>query len=154
RMQLDRFRTVPEALDFGETAAIIGGKDKDQVIMANLGYKARPLDGVWATPPFLHNGSVPNLYQMLVPGADRSARFYLGSTRFDPKHVGYETSQFPGAFELDTSRPGNHNTGHEFRNLTLEELETAPWDGRSTREERWAAVLGVDVKALAAMPAR
>jgi hypothetical protein len=154
RMRFDRFRSVPEALDFGETAAIIGGEAKDQVIMANLGYKARPLDGVWATPPFLHNGSVPNLYQMLVPVADRSARFYLGSTRFDPKHVGYETSQFTGAFELDTSLPGNHNTGHEFRNLTLEELEPTPWDGRSTREERWAAVLGVDVKTLGGMPAK
>ena len=30
-------------------------------------YKAAPRDGVWATPPFLHNGSVPNLYEMLIP---------------------------------------------------------------------------------------
>ena len=93
------------------------------MIKANLGYRARPHDGVWATPPFLHNGSVPNLYQMLVPAASRSTRFYLGSTRFDPKHVGYETFGFQGAFEMDTSLPGNSNAGHEFRNLTLEELE-------------------------------
>ena len=119
----------------------------DQFIAANLGYKARPLAGIWATPPYLHNSSVPNLYQMLVPASRRATKFYLGSTRFDPKHVGYETHQFPAAFEMDTATPGNRNTGHEFRNLTLEELEEKQgrtWDGRSSRPERWAFVLGID----------
>ena len=151
RMRWDRYRTVPPPLDLGDERAIIEGKDKDWVIKANLGYRARPHDGVWATPPYLHNGSVPNLYQMLVPASRRSKKFYLGSARFDPKHVGYETTQFPGAFLMDTTLPGNSNAGHEFRNLTLEELEETEWDGKSDREQRWADVLGVGAEQLAAM---
>jgi hypothetical protein len=154
RIIYDRYRSVAEDLDFGVEAAILSGRNMDQFIVANLGYKARPLDGIWATPPYLHNSSVPNLYQMLVPAARRPAKFYLGSTRYDPKHVGYETHQFPAAFELDTTKPGNHNTGHEFRNLSLEELEAKQrisWDGHSSREARWAFVLGDDVKRYTAM---
>ncbi|MCI4567528.1 cytochrome c [Lysobacter sp. CFH 32150] len=81
------------------------------------GYKPRPLEGVWATPPFLHNGSVPNLYQMLLPPEQRSARFYVGRRDFDAKHVGYVAEPLPGddaGFWLDTSIAGNHNTGHAF----------------------------------------
>ncbi len=147
RLQYDRYRSVAPELDFGDAAAILSAQDMDQFIVANLGYKARPLAGIWAVPPYLHNSSVPNLYQMLVPAIRRFTKFYLGSTRFDPKHVGYETHQFPGAFEMDTTKSGNRNTGHEFRNLTLEELEAKQGrtgTGRASREERWASVLGVD----------
>jgi len=147
RMQYDRYRSVAPELDIGDEAAILSGENMEQFIVANLGYKARPLAGIWATPPYLHNSSVPNLYQMLVPVSRRSAKFYLGRTRFDPKHVGYETHQFEGAFEMDTAKSGNRNTGHEFRNLTLEELEARQgrtWDGRSSREERWAFASGVE----------
>jgi len=81
------------------------------------GYKPRPLAGVWATPPFLHNGSVPNLYELLSPVAERSNRFFVGNREFDPKYVGYVTKPAPGTkggFWYDTSIPGNRNTGHEF----------------------------------------
>jgi hypothetical protein len=144
RMRWDRYRTVPGPIDLGDERAVIEGKGMDWVIKANLGYRARTHDGIWATPPYLHNGAVPNLYQMLVPAERRSKTFYLGSTRFDPRHVGYETIGFQGAFEMDTSLPGNSNAGHEFRNLTLEELENfKPWDGVSSRDVRWARVLGL-----------
>jgi cytochrome c5 len=82
------------------------------------GYKPRPLAGVWATAPFLHNGSVPTLYQMLLPPARRDARFFVGRREYDARHVGFVTS--PDAdgdddgFWLDTSLKGNHNTGHAF----------------------------------------
>ncbi|HEX5163612.1 MAG TPA: di-heme-cytochrome C peroxidase, partial [Steroidobacteraceae bacterium] len=82
------------------------------------GYKPRPLAGVWATPPFLHNGSVPSLYQMLLPPEKRDKKFFVGRREFDPVHVGYVTE--PDAdgdddgFWLDTSIAGNHNTGHAF----------------------------------------
>ncbi|MFO0953818.1 MAG: di-heme-cytochrome C peroxidase [Isosphaeraceae bacterium] len=153
RMEWDRFRFVPPRLDEGDVQAVIAGEEKDWIIRANLGYRSRPHDGVWATPPFLHNGSVPNLYEMLLPASLRSARFALGSTRFDPKRVGYETQGFPGAFVMDTSLPGNSNAGHEFRNFTLEELEEyrTPAPG-VTREQRWASVLpGVTLETLATM---
>ncbi|WP_435010762.1 di-heme-cytochrome C peroxidase [Tundrisphaera lichenicola] len=145
RQKFDGFRGVPQALDFGQVEAIIEGRGMDWVIEKNLGYKARPLDGIWATPPYLHNGSVPNLYQILVPVADRFRTFYLGSTRFDPRDVGYETHQVAGSFLMDTSLSGNRNEGHEFRNLTLEELEAVAWDGKSTLDQRWALALGLNL---------
>ena len=82
------------------------------------GYKPRPLEGVWATPPFLHNGSVPSVYQMLLPPDKRDKKFFVGRREYDPKNLGYVTQ--PDAdgdadgFWLDTSKPGNHNTGHAF----------------------------------------
>ncbi|MGX9570237.1 MULTISPECIES: di-heme-cytochrome C peroxidase [Pseudomonas] len=78
-------------------------------------YKARPLAGVWATPPFLHNGSVPTLYQLLSPQAERATTFYKGSFEYDPRHLGYRTEAFTNAFLFDTGITGNHNSGHEFR---------------------------------------
>jgi len=79
------------------------------------GYKARPLDGIWATPPFLHNGSVPTLFQLLSPVAERQTQFWVGSREYDPQHVGIRTERFDGGFLLDTAITGNSNRGHEFR---------------------------------------
>lgn len=86
-----------------------------------LGYKARPLDGIWATAPFLHNGSVPNLWALLSPIAEghRPEKFCVGSRNFDPKHVGFEFKRGEkgcgeGLFEMNTTIEGNLNTGHEF----------------------------------------
>lgn len=83
-------------------------------IQAPLGYRTRPLDGIWATPPYLHNGSVPNLYALLSPAAERPGAFWLGSREYDPVNVGYSTSPIEGGFRLDTTIPGNSNRGHEF----------------------------------------
>jgi hypothetical protein len=86
-------------------------------VRAPLAYKARPLNGIWATPPYLHNGSVPNIYALLSPVSERPATFYLGSREYDPVHVGYQTAgDFCGAFKFDTSLRGNNNSGHEFNN--------------------------------------
>jgi len=73
-------------------------------------YKARPLDGIWATAPYLHNGSVPNLYQLLVSRERRP--FYVGTRQFDPKQVGFFADDKSGTW-LDTSMSGNLNTGHD-----------------------------------------
>nr|WP_250886056.1 di-heme-cytochrome C peroxidase [Pseudomonas brassicacearum] len=78
-------------------------------------YKARPLAGVWATPPFLHNGSVPTIYQLLSPQDERATAFYKGNFEYDPRHLGYRTEAFTNAFLFDTRITGNHNSGHEFR---------------------------------------
>ncbi len=83
-----------------------------------LGYKPRPLEGVWATPPYLHNGSVPSLYQMLSPSYERDQKFFVGRREFDPTHVGYVTKPADedddDGFWLDASIPGNRNIGHGF----------------------------------------
>ncbi len=82
------------------------------------GYKPRPLAGVWATPPFLHNGSVPSVYQMLLPPEQRTKQFYVGHRQYDPKHLGFvlktpDDSDAEG-FLMNTEEKGNWNTGHGF----------------------------------------
>jgi len=82
---------------------------------ALLAYRARPLNGIWATAPYLHNGSVPSLYQLLIPASQRSKVFYVGNREFNPETVGFESdSPFDGAFKYDTSLAGNSNAGHEY----------------------------------------
>jgi RoxA-like, cytochrome c-like len=82
---------------------------------ALLVYRARPLNGIWAMAPYLHNGSVPSLYELLLPASQRSKEFYVGSWEFNPDKVGLESdSPFTGAFKYDTSLPGNSNAGHEY----------------------------------------
>jgi hypothetical protein len=79
-------------------------------------YKARLLDGVWATAPYLHNGSVPNLYLLLGSEAERDAKgFWAGSREFDPVDVGVVVGARSGLERFDSDRPGNSNAGHEFR---------------------------------------
>jgi hypothetical protein len=83
-------------------------------IQAPLAYKVRPLDGIWATAPYLHNGSVPTLYDLLSPVSERPKVFYSGNREFDPVKVGLKTDSAPGLTRFDTSIPGNLNIGHEF----------------------------------------
>jgi hypothetical protein len=78
------------------------------------GYKARPLAGIWATPPYLHNGSVPTVYDLLSPVADRPTSFSVGSREFDTVRLGLAEPASGRWFTFDTSLPGNHHTGHEF----------------------------------------
>ena len=89
-------------------------------------YRVRPLNGVWATAPYLHNGSVPSLYWMLRPAAERPKQFCMGTRDFDPKQVGFRVE--PGenqkcrhgetlfsAVNPDGSPvPGNSNLGHSL----------------------------------------
>lgn len=82
------------------------------------GYASRSLEGIWATAPYLHNGSVPTLYQLLLPSAKRSNTFYVGSRRLDTRDVGFRSVREPGAFEFRVADengpiPGNSNSGHE-----------------------------------------
>ncbi|MGP0059859.1 MAG: di-heme-cytochrome C peroxidase [Beijerinckiaceae bacterium] len=99
-----------------------------------LGYKARPLDGIWATAPFLHNGSVPTLYDLLLPPDKRPASFWVGTREFDPVKVGFVTTPPPNvkapgpndnAFLFRTRDvnnsiiDGNSNAGHDYDNAQL-----------------------------------
>jgi hypothetical protein len=99
-------------------------------------YKAAPRDGVWATPPFMHNGSVPNLYEMLIPAKQRTKKFYYGR-EFDPVKVGLDTSGKSGTFLLDTALRGNSNAGHSFENGPRGNGVIGPL---LTEEQRWALV--------------
>jgi len=88
---------------------------RDNLFRAPLAYPARPMAGYWATAPYLHNGSVRTLYQLLSPVDQRDKTFYVGSFEFDPVAVGYRDQRIDGAFLYDTSVKGNSNAGHEFR---------------------------------------
>lgn len=77
-----------------------------------LQYKARPLNGIWATAPYLHNGSVPNLDELLKAPEKRAKSFKVGSREFDPVNVGFVTNE--GQFTFDTSLHGNSNAGHKY----------------------------------------
>jgi hypothetical protein len=82
-------------------------------------YKGRPLDGIWATAPYLHNGSVPTLDDLLLPASQRPNAFSVGVRTFDPVKVGYLTDA-PGFPKFQTSNPdgtpipGHSNAGHEY----------------------------------------
>lgn len=84
--------------------------DMPQVLAA---YKPRPLAGLWASAPFLHNGSVPTLYDLLSPAEDRPAQFRVGSREFDPVKVGLAPAGDP-YWVFDVTEEGNSNRGHEF----------------------------------------
>lgn len=80
-------------------------------------YKARPLNGVWATAPYLHNGSVPNLYALIASREQRGKpEFWLGTRQYDPKDVGYVPAKLSGATKFNYDLPGNSNEGHWFEN--------------------------------------
>jgi hypothetical protein len=111
------------------------------------GYKARPLAGTWATGPFLHNGSVPTLYQLLSPVTERDERFFVGGNDFDPLQVGIVRTPRPGVngFWFDTLQTGNSNVGHEFRaGYQAWKPGAVPQYGvigpELTPDERWALV--------------
>ena len=116
------------------------GLDEEQILAAGgyrelviptkeelLAYKSGPLAGIWATAPYLHNGSVPSLYQLLLPPDQRLKTFHVGSREFDPKNVGFLTGPSADTFEFKTDVPGNANSGHEY-GTTLSD------------EDRWALV--------------
>lgn len=79
-------------------------------------YKARPLNGIWATAPYLHNGSVPTLHDLLLPGEQRPVTFAVGQLEYDPLKVGYkhDAADPQAPFVFDTRLTGNSNQGHEF----------------------------------------
>lgn len=83
------------------------------------GYANMPLDGIWLRAPYLHNGSVPSLRDLLEPAAARPAVFWRGNDVFDPVKVGFVSDQPEEGgqkfFRFDTSVAGNGNGGHEGR---------------------------------------
>ena len=89
------------------------------------GYANHPLDGIWARSPYLHNGSVPTLRDLLEPASARPAVWSRGDDVFDFSKVGYRYTErtgdgahagrdpASGLFVFDTSVIGNSNAGHE-----------------------------------------
>ena len=82
------------------------------------GYANMPLDGVWLRAPYLHNGSVPTMRDLLEAPENRPKEFYRGYDVFDPVKLGFITnvSEENGYkyFRFDTALPGNSNSGHVY----------------------------------------
>jgi hypothetical protein len=99
-------------------------------------FEARVLNGVWAAAPYLHNGSVPSLAELLKPDRQRVASFAVGAA-YDPATVGLSATQVAGAPVRQTSgcddrNSGNSRCGHNYgttlnpadRGALLEYLKT------------------------------
>ncbi len=80
------------------------------------GYANMPLDGLWVRGPYLHNGSVPTLADLLNAPADRPKRFQRNSDVIDPVNGGFVSlpCEDEGVYCFDTSQPGNSNAGHVY----------------------------------------
>ena len=106
--------------------------ETDVQTAASDGYVAPPLDGIWATAPYLHNGSVPTLYHMLFPEERPTVWRVKGYNGYDHRRMGLaveELPKMPATANLhqrrayyDASLPSMSNRGHPFADrLTREE---------------------------------
>ena len=81
-----------------------------------FGYANMPLDGLWLRAPYLHNGSVPSLWDLLQPAERRPVLFFRGNDLYDAKRMGFvsdvTTEGAKHYFQYDTHIPGNGNQGH------------------------------------------
>ena len=121
------------------------------------GYKADMLYGIWAQAPYLHNGSVPTIGQLMCPST-RPAKFLRGNLNYDEALVGFEWANRPAARygpndtilvkEYDTTVPSKANTGHTFGSNLCP--DTAGLDPTRDRKEIETRLLGSRVGALLA----
>jgi hypothetical protein len=131
--------TLPE--DFGEqithagtvftpaTESLKGAFRYGQKAAAPGSYESRVLRGIWAAAPYLHNGSVPTLAELLKPPAERVAAFKIGPA-YDLDNVGLAVDQtvFPQVLQttdcaqLDS---GNSRCGHDFGTKLLPDQKKA-----------------------------
>jgi hypothetical protein len=80
------------------------------------GYSNLPIDGAWARAPYLHNGSVPTLWDLLSPVEERTKVFTRGADVYDPERMGFVSGppELGEGFVQDASVPGNGNQGHLY----------------------------------------
>lgn len=114
-----------------------------RIAPANQGYVTSVLDGIWARAPYLHNGSVPTLYHLLVPDA-RPSEFLRGAIKYDQHYLGYAWSSnqigqvadgAPTLMLYDTRRDAHSNTGHD-RNVVIDgKLRRLDWSGPQYSEQ-------------------
>lgn len=112
------------AFDRGLVAAVAGTTYRTRIaVRVGRGYVAPPLTGIWASAPYLHNGSVPTLAMLLAPGT-RVQRFMVGGHALDFTNVGMKLGAdgtYPGGYQpfsqpawIETREAGRSNGGHLF----------------------------------------
>jgi mono/diheme cytochrome c family protein len=132
----NRHRGIEAAYGKAYTESWFGKEDPPKPLRMTDGYQAPPLDGIWATAPYFHNGSVPTLDGVLNSKArpKRFTRsFKTGEADYDKAKVGWKVTELrdPPDGKLpaieqrkiyDTSKPGRSNGGHTYGDdLTDEE---------------------------------
>jgi hypothetical protein len=105
---------------FGELDVPGYAPPHDPPVRSTQKYVAVDLAGVWARSPYLHNGSVRTLRELLTPVRQRARTFHRGGRVYDEVDMGYADD---GPYLLDTTAEGNGNAGHEYgtRQLTDDE---------------------------------
>ena len=93
------------------------------------GYANHPLDGIWVRGPFLHNGSVPTLRELLDAPDMRPTSFYRGYDVVDQMKVGFVSNVASADGQIftryDTSVAGNSNSGHVYGTTLADEDKRA-----------------------------
>lgn len=120
---LDEIGTDPahvltwQARDAERMNLVTRALDMDAEMLPAQGYVAKPLTGIWLLAPYLHNGSVPTLWDLLLPPPERPPVFYRGYNVVDLEKVGFIATT-PEAeaegFRFDTRLEGNGNGGHLY----------------------------------------
>jgi cytochrome c5 len=106
QLQADRFNKFLAELEIaGYQASKMTGLRSTQK------YWAASMPGAWARSPYLHNGSVRTMAELLTPPNERAKTFHRGSRVYDPILMGFTDE---GSYVFDTSGPGNANTGHDY----------------------------------------
>lgn len=89
-----------------------------KAMVKDIGYAAQPLDGIWLRGPYLHNGSVPTLRDLLNPTEERPDVFWRGCDILDSENVGFRAAppddDCPRAWRVDTALRGEGNGGHLY----------------------------------------
>lgn len=130
-------RALPKlGLSQAEIEDASGYRHESEPMPPNGLYKAAPREGTWAIAPYLHNGSVPNLYELLLPAKKRSQKFFIGR-EFDPVKVGVDTTGNSGKFLFDTTLLGNSNAGHSFEDGPRKDGVIGPL---LSEDDRWALI--------------
>jgi hypothetical protein len=106
----------------------IGPDGKPIQFTHQAGYQAPPLDGIWATAPYLHNGSLPTVYHVLNSKARpkvHTRSYHTDEEDYDPVKLGWKSTELDSGADpalpahqrrriYDTTLPGQANTGHTF----------------------------------------
>jgi hypothetical protein len=126
RMPIDEIGTDPDriatwnkeaAIKANEVVTDMGIERKGLVEETLNGYVVSFLDGIWLRAPYLHNGSVPTLHDLLDPVDKRPTVFYRGYDVYDQKKVGFVSSGSEAkrvGTRFDVNERGSSNRGHEF----------------------------------------
>jgi hypothetical protein len=114
RRRLDSYTYT---LAVNQSTLYAGYPHRFQHFRKTFGYANMPLDGLWLRAPYLHNGSVPTLRDLLEPAAKRPRIFFRGYDVYDQTNVGFVSTVAEESgrkyFKYDTAIEGNSNAGHD-----------------------------------------